>query len=252
MKKIRIARDKGDKEWKTLFDKHAGELFGQKYWRVILDEAHNIKNKDSRISEACSYIDARNRWMLTGTPLQNSTDEFFAALRFLITSRKEFMGLGDFMSTMGTNKIDFIQSQNMERQKAVNRAITLSRRGDDNLMGVAILEVPAPYPLEEMVIKFFPHETQLYERLQQENEDDELADPTYRFNRMRQVTSHWGTVLPDLLDMKEEWKAANSLIDPPPTVQHFCRACKKVLVKPVLASVSISSPPKNIPYPRRM
>ena len=45
-------------------------LFDTVWWRVVLDEAHNIKDRLSNTHRACADLAARHRWCLTGTPLQ--------------------------------------------------------------------------------------------------------------------------------------------------------------------------------------
>ncbi len=51
--------------------------------RIILDEAHTIKNRNTAASKAATEIDASFRWCLTGTPIQNSMTDLFAMVRFL-------------------------------------------------------------------------------------------------------------------------------------------------------------------------
>jgi len=51
-------------------------LFNTNWWRVVLDEAHNIKNRSSKQSVACWHLDAKYRWALTGTPIQVGIDPF--------------------------------------------------------------------------------------------------------------------------------------------------------------------------------
>ena len=54
------------------------------YWhRVILDEAHVIKNHHTETARACYTLNSRHRWALTGTPLQNTIDDVYSLIRFL-------------------------------------------------------------------------------------------------------------------------------------------------------------------------
>jgi SNF2 family DNA or RNA helicase len=50
--------------------KESGEktgLFGLHWHRIILDEAHTIKNSKAKISKAAAGLEADFRWCLTGT-----------------------------------------------------------------------------------------------------------------------------------------------------------------------------------------
>ncbi|KAF5623848.1 DNA repair RAD5 [Fusarium sp. NRRL 52700] len=71
-----IAARNGDKSF------HNG-LFSLKFFRIIIDEAHHIKNRSSKTAKACYEISAYHRWALTGTPIVNKLEDLFSLVRFL-------------------------------------------------------------------------------------------------------------------------------------------------------------------------
>ncbi|GAA5855624.1 hypothetical protein JCM8547_001622 [Rhodosporidiobolus lusitaniae] len=54
-----------------------------KWHRVILDEAHNIKDRQSNTAKAAFALRAHYRWCLSGTPLQNRVGELYSLIRFV-------------------------------------------------------------------------------------------------------------------------------------------------------------------------
>jgi SNF2 family DNA or RNA helicase len=50
----------------------SGPLFKTRFWRVVLDEAHFIRNSKTRAAKAVWELDSIHRWCLTGTLIVNS------------------------------------------------------------------------------------------------------------------------------------------------------------------------------------
>ncbi|KAG0165369.1 DNA repair protein rad16 [Apophysomyces sp. BC1015] len=70
--------------------KKDGDIIRQKsllhkvHWhRIILDEAHNIKDRSCNTARAVFNMNGNYRWSLTGTPLQNRVGELYSLIRFM-------------------------------------------------------------------------------------------------------------------------------------------------------------------------
>ena len=49
--------------------------------RIILDEAHSIKDRRSSTAKAVFALDSKYKWALSGTPLQNRVGELYSLIR---------------------------------------------------------------------------------------------------------------------------------------------------------------------------
>ncbi|ETN44379.1 uncharacterized protein HMPREF1541_10559 [Cyphellophora europaea CBS 101466] len=54
-----------------------------KWFRVVLDEAHTIRESSAQQSQACFQLEAQRRWCLTGTPIQNKLADLGSLCQFL-------------------------------------------------------------------------------------------------------------------------------------------------------------------------
>lgn len=94
------------------------ETLAQKKWiTVCLDEAHIIKNKDTKMSQAVMTLQAENRVMLTGTPIQNHLGELWNLFRFINP------GLLGSDESFRRKFVVPIQDHDKDRQRALQRII---------------------------------------------------------------------------------------------------------------------------------
>lgn len=54
-----------------------------RWLRVVLDEAHTIKNASTNAARAAFRLHSQRRWCVTGTPIQNSLNDLHSLLKFL-------------------------------------------------------------------------------------------------------------------------------------------------------------------------
>ena len=111
-----------------------GALFGLRWWRVVLDEAHSIRNGAAGISQACCALRATNRWALTGTPLQNSAHDLQPLLRFL-----RYPVFGESPAAF---KPLLERGGGAEKLQLVLAEVMLRRLKSDRFEGKPILELP--------------------------------------------------------------------------------------------------------------
>ncbi|KAF5540893.1 DNA repair recombination rad5c [Fusarium napiforme] len=64
-------------------------VFRIKWFRIILDEAHMIRRRETTLYQAASQLSAAYRWCLTATPIQNHLEDLGSLLGFLRISELE-------------------------------------------------------------------------------------------------------------------------------------------------------------------
>jgi DNA repair protein RAD5 len=134
------------------------------WFRVILDEAHCIRNQRTLASKACCSLQATHRWCVSGTIIQNSLDDVYGIMKFL---RHEPWCIPSFWKTAITQPFQQ-ESSNANtlidpksRDKSLQATIELVRRVLNPIMirrtkdsvtkaGLPILTLP---PIETKVIR---------------------------------------------------------------------------------------------------
>lgn len=102
--------------------------YGVHWYRVILDEAHSIKNRNAKSTQACYALKSHNRWCLTGTPMQNNLDELQSLIRFLRI--KPYCELGPWKQFITGPMKSGRGNLAMKRLQAVLRVIMKRRTKD--------------------------------------------------------------------------------------------------------------------------
>ncbi|THH19390.1 hypothetical protein EW146_g1739 [Bondarzewia mesenterica] len=148
---------------KPIGSKKKDALFHVNWWRIVLDEAHNIKNRNTLNAKACFALEGKYRWCLTGTPLQNNVEELYSLLAFL-----RIRPLNDW-ATFSEQISKPIKSgktaRPMKRLQVVLKSIMLRRKKTDLLNGRPLLELPERH-LNIIPCEFDEEERQFYTGLE--------------------------------------------------------------------------------------
>lgn len=108
------------------------EEFADKEWNVaVLDEAHIIKNRDTKTSAAIMKLKCSSRVILTGTPIQNNLGELWNLFHFVNPGL-----LGSWGNFREKFVIPIEEEKNKERQKQLKRIIRpfMLRRTKDDVL----------------------------------------------------------------------------------------------------------------------
>ena len=96
------------------------ELMSQKNWStVVLDEAHVIKNRDTKMAKACRSLQADFRVLLTGTPIQNNLSEIWSLFEFANPGL-----LGTFKQFTNRFIVPIERDQNKDTQRLLKRILS--------------------------------------------------------------------------------------------------------------------------------
>lgn len=113
------------------------------FWRIVLDEAHKIKNRLAWCSRAVSELRAEYRLCMTGTPFMNNTAEIFSLVRFLqIAPYNDWSHFNHHIEKPLRGWKEDEKDVAMQRLQVLFRSITLRRTKDSVLDGKPILVLP--------------------------------------------------------------------------------------------------------------
>lgn len=137
------------------------KLLAGKQWNVVcLDEAHQIKNRNTRVSAAAMDLNAKSRLILTGTPIQNHLGELWNLFQFINPGL-----LGDWNEF----KYKYLHGELDEGNRDMLRDLVqpfILRRTKEEVLD----ELPEKIVYEQMV-ELSPEEMQVYEATRKYVED---------------------------------------------------------------------------------
>ena len=98
-----------------------------KWFRIVLDEAHIIREQSTKQSRAICALPAQRRWAVTGTPIQNRLDDLGALVKFL--RMEPFADPGEFKRNF-LSPLKNGAEGSMDRVRLLVDSITLRRLKD--------------------------------------------------------------------------------------------------------------------------
>lgn len=172
------------------------------FHRIILDEAHNIKNRKSTASEAVCKIKGTYRICMTGTPFMNNTSEIYSLIRFLrIEPYRWWEEFSQDIDRPIRKWDDDEHSEAMRRLRALIWSFTLRRSKHSMLDGKQILNLPTK-TIVELKAEFNEDQARFYNELEEQHRkkfenysNSKSKKKNYMFIlvlilRLRQVCSH--------------------------------------------------------------
>ncbi|KAI4859476.1 SNF2 family N-terminal domain-containing protein [Hypoxylon rubiginosum] len=104
-----------------------GVLHSFKWYRLVLDEAHIIRNWSTKQFKAVTELEAVIRWCMTGTPIQNSLEDLASLVRFLQVPLLEDASIFRRHIIGGKKTANGVPKPNYEKLKLLLGSICLRR-----------------------------------------------------------------------------------------------------------------------------
>ncbi|KAF2864832.1 SNF2 family N-terminal domain-containing protein [Massariosphaeria phaeospora] len=170
------------------------------WYRVILDEAQCIKNRNTLVSRASAELQAQYRLVMSGTPLQNNVDELYPLIRFLRI--KPYNDWSRYSYDIGKAFRDTRGYGNM-RERAVSRiqillkSVMLRRAKTTLVDGLPICTIP-PKHTNLQSVEFSDEESELYKAIETHSQ--------LKFNKYLKrgtVNNNYASVLVLLLRLRQ-------------------------------------------------
>ncbi|XP_030910801.1 helicase-like transcription factor [Melopsittacus undulatus] len=162
--------------------------------RIVLDEGHTIRNPNAQQTKAALNLDGHRRWVITGTPIQNSVKDLWSLISFLklkpFTDREWWHRTIQRPVTMGA-------PGGLGRLQSLIRSITLRRTKTSKIKGKPVLDLPARKVLIQYVT-LTEEERQIYQSVKKEGKA-----AISRFFSEGTVLAHYADILGVLLRLRQ-------------------------------------------------
>jgi SNF2 family DNA or RNA helicase len=169
------------------------------WYRIIMDEAHNIKNRNAISSKAAADLQARHRLCMTGTPMMNSVDELYPLLRFL--RLPQYIEWGKYSMDIARLVKDKnrpnLRKKGMDRLQILLKSIMLRRQKTSVVDGKEICTIPPKHTVQDNV-EFSDVEHEVYKAL--EGRSQKMFN---KFQENGTVTSNYAHILVLLLRLRQ-------------------------------------------------
>ncbi|XP_009876330.1 PREDICTED: helicase-like transcription factor, partial [Apaloderma vittatum] len=165
-----------------------------KWLRIVLDEGHTIRNPNAQQTKAALSLEGHRRWVLTGTPIQNSVKDLWSLISFLklkpFTDREWWHRTIQRPVTMGA-------PGGLGRLQSLIRSITLRRTKTSKVKGKPVLDLPERKVLIQHVT-LTEEERQIYQSVKTEGKA-----AISRYFREGTVLAHYADILGVLLRLRQ-------------------------------------------------
>ncbi|KAJ7621436.1 SNF2 family N-terminal domain-containing protein [Roridomyces roridus] len=158
--------------YETVRNEERIALFESLHWRaqrLILDEAHKIRNAKSKTHEAISRLRAHSRWALTGTPILNGQEDIRSLISVLqmckpITPEKEKQHWTQYIGS-GSEPDPKRKAALITNTQKLLRCVCLRRTKETlNAKGEKIVALP-PVIYQSVEVGMYPHQKGVYQSI---------------------------------------------------------------------------------------
>ncbi|KAF2622968.1 hypothetical protein BU25DRAFT_479523 [Macroventuria anomochaeta] len=136
------------------------------WYRVIIDEAQCIKNRQTIGSKAAHDLMAIHRLVMTGTPMMNTIDELFPLIRFLrIPPYNDWSRFNKEFGKPLRSTHPETRKRAMQRVQVLLKSLMLRRQKDSIIDGKIVCKLP-PKHLSKETVEFSDEEMEIYKALE--------------------------------------------------------------------------------------